>query len=63
MAYLEELYANRNLPDEPYYGVAGLFDADLHSVIPNWAPREDWEVISPYEIRLVGRAVVASTQP
>lgn len=37
-------------PNEPYCGVAALFNGDLYTVNPTWAPREDWEVVSTNEI-------------
>lgn len=39
-----------NNPYEPYTGVAALFNADLHTTTPGWAPREDWIVKSALEI-------------
>lgn len=39
--------------DEPYRGVASLFNADLHVVCPQWAPREDWRILSEFVIRHV----------
>lgn len=37
---------------ERYQGVQALFNGDLHRVLPDWAPREDWVVGSVTEIRL-----------
>jgi len=34
-----------------YSGVRALFNADLHTVEPDWAPREDWVVVTAREIR------------
>lgn len=42
--------------DEPYRGVGALFNADLATVDPTYAPRQDWVVISPRWIELVSRA-------
>lgn len=39
-----------NDPYEPFKGVGALFNADLHTTEPAWAPREHWEVISPFRI-------------
>lgn len=35
---------------EPYTGVEALFNGDLHSKSPGWAPREDWKVLDASEI-------------
>jgi hypothetical protein len=40
-----------NVPDEPYTGVAALFNGDLHAGSPDWAPRDHWKVMSPFAIR------------
>ncbi len=53
MTNLENLAASHpsaNDPYEPYQGVAALFNGDLYLGCPQWAPREVWEVVSPYEI-------------
>lgn len=52
--YYEQIAATHpraNDPYEPYSGVTALFNADLHRGCPEYAPREDWEVISSFEIR------------
>jgi hypothetical protein len=35
---------------EPYSGVQALFNADVHAVMPGWAPRQDWLVLAGGEI-------------
>lgn len=37
-------------PYEPFQAVGALFNADLQSVEPNWAPRDHWEVLSKFKI-------------
>ena len=38
-------------PYEPYsQGVGALFNADLHRTDPDWSPRQDWIVLSAFEI-------------
>ncbi|QBI98092.1 hypothetical protein SEA_FIREMAN_8 [Microbacterium phage Fireman] len=37
-------------PAEPYPGVGALFNADLHTVDPTYAPREHWIVKGPRRI-------------
>lgn len=34
-----------NRSDEPMSGVAALFDADTHTTMPGYAPREHWIII------------------
>jgi hypothetical protein len=53
---LAALHPSANDPNEPYQGVAALFNGDLHAVDPAWAPRSDWQVLSPYFIELVRQA-------
>jgi hypothetical protein len=48
---LAEHHVMANNPDEPYQGVAALFNGDLHMVEPDWAPRNHWHVLSPYVIK------------
>lgn len=48
--YSESIYRGRvNIPSEPFCGVGALFNADLHTKGDEGA-REEWEVLSPYEI-------------
>jgi hypothetical protein len=55
MKALEFFHSSANNPSEPYQGVNALFNADLHRVSPNWAPRKDWVMVSPYIIELATR--------
>ena len=45
--------------DEPYRGVRGLFNADLHSFVPSWAPRDEWLVVAPGILHRKGHVLVA----
>lgn len=36
--------------DEPYRGVRALFNADMHTKIPDWAPRQDWIIRDAHTI-------------
>jgi hypothetical protein len=45
--------------DEPYRGVGALFNADLHKVEPDWAPREDWLVVAPGVLHRKGHVLKA----
>lgn len=49
-AILAATHLDNNHPEAPYSGVSALFNGDLYSGIPQWAPREDWVVKSVYEI-------------
>ncbi|MEK7603017.1 MAG: hypothetical protein AAB459_02110 [Patescibacteria group bacterium] len=51
MEALSRIHAGANNPDEPYCGVAALFNADLHTKDPNCAPREEWILLSDFEIQ------------
>lgn len=52
------LHSGANDPNEPYCGVAALFNADLHVADPGWAPRNHWRVVSDSEISLIGEEVL-----
>ena len=41
------LHQDANIPEEPYCGVATLFNADVQRILKD---REDWIVESPYVI-------------
>jgi hypothetical protein len=42
-----------NDPMEPYFAVAALFNADLHRVVPELAPRQDWFVTDSHTLKYV----------
>lgn len=44
------------MEQEKYTGVRALFNGDLHATIPEWAPREDWIVLSRDVIRFIGES-------
>jgi hypothetical protein len=46
--------------DEPYRGVAALFNADLHAQAPSWAPREEWLVVAPDVLHRPGHVLIDS---
>lgn len=52
MEMLASFHPDANIPDQPYCGVAALFNGDIRLVDPELAPRESWQVLSPYEIQL-----------
>lgn len=53
------------LPPNPYKGsdyrgVAALFNGDLHTIDPSWAPREDWVVVDQDDIRYVPAETIST---
>jgi hypothetical protein len=50
VAKLATIHSGANDPYEPYQGVAALFNGDLRKAGQSASPREEWFVLSPYEI-------------
>lgn len=47
---------------EPHSGVAALFNGDLHLGLPDYAPRDNWQVLSADVIVLQVPATPKQTQ-
>lgn len=50
VAKLATIHSGANDPYEPYQGVAALFNGDLRKAGRVASPREEWVILTPYEI-------------
>lgn len=47
--------------EEPYGGVAALFDADRARKMPDYAPREDWSIFGRLDVRYSPKPTMMNT--
>lgn len=48
--------------NERYIAVSSLFNGDVHLVIPEYAPRQDWIVVSKDRIIHIGQSTIDAAQ-